>query len=464
MAIWASCTDKRKRQLILGIEKPEYYKFEQIIELSDELTALQKNAILKAFFAKDYMLIWGPPGTGKTSMILKHLSKLILNYTNENTLVLAYTNKAVDEICHSLIDGGLQDHIIRIGSKINSNQNLHSVLLNHQISSFKNRNEVVEFLKTKRIFISTISSFLGKLELLDLKKFDTLIIDEASQVIEPMLCGILTLVRKFILIGDHKQLPAIVQQNHSKSVIENKSLLERGFKDMRTSLFERLYSQISHKNEYNHAYCILTEQGRMHKKIMDFVNPYFYENKLKTIKISQISEPISDFTDNTLYRTLCTERVIFINVDSISRSYKKRNEEEAICTHRVIASLINIYKLRDQKWHDETLGVITPFRAQINQIKHLVNDHKITIDTVERYQGGARDIIVMSTVINNLSQLKSIVSTSLEGIDRKLNVAITRSKNQFILIGNEEILSKSNYYKKLIDYSYKLDYENLVNP
>jgi len=75
----------------------------------------------------------------------------------------------------------------------------------------------------------------------------------------------------------------------------------------------------------------------------------------------------------------------------------------------------------------------------------------ITIDTVERYQGGSRDIIVMSFCVNQIHQLQSLVSLSAEGIDRKLNVALTRAKEQIILIGNKELLSVNPVYKELIN-------------
>ncbi|MBK8110046.1 MAG: hypothetical protein IPK46_06740 [Saprospiraceae bacterium] len=73
------------------------------------------------------------------------------------------------------------------------------------------------------------------------------------------------------------------------------------------------------------------------------------------------------------------------------------------------------------------------------------------IDTVERYQGGAKDIILLSLVTNRPSQLKTLVSLSNEGIDRKLNVALTRAKEQIVVVGNEEILSKDHNYRALIE-------------
>ena len=118
---------------------------------------------------------------------------------------------------------------------------------------------------------------------------------------------------------------------------------------------------------------------------------------------------------------------------------------------------------------DGSLGVITPYRAQIAMIKEEIKDmdrvetNKITIDTVERYQGGARDIIIISLCTNKLSQLDSLVSLSSEGVDRKLNVALTRAKEQIIILGNREILSDNPTYLKLIDSYFQLNYDDVIN-
>jgi DNA replication ATP-dependent helicase Dna2 len=105
-----------------------------------------------------------------------------------------------------------------------------------------------------------------------------------------------------------------------------------------------------------------------------------------------------------------------------------------------------------------SIGIITPYRAQIALIRKCMEvipdkySKLITVDTVERYQGGARDIIIISFCINRANQLDSLVSMSQEGIDRKLNVALTRAKEQIILIGNKNLLSKSSGHRDLIDH------------
>lgn len=89
---------------------------------------------------------------------------------------------------------------------------------------------------------------MSKTELFLLKNFDTVIIDEASQILEPMLVGLLSKFKRFVLIGDHKQLPAVVVQDGESSKIKDESLRNIGIIDTRISLFERLYMQVRKMN------------------------------------------------------------------------------------------------------------------------------------------------------------------------------------------------------------------------
>jgi DNA replication ATP-dependent helicase Dna2 len=142
----------------------------------------------------------------------------------------------------------------------------------------------------------------------------------------------------------------------------------------------------------------------------------------------------------------------------LSETYQKTNAQEA---EVVLDIILNWKKIIDEKKLGWTIGVITPFRAQIAGILHMahkagVNLNGITVDTVERYQGGARDIIIMSCAVNNNSAMSRIVSINEEGIDRKLNVAVTRARQQFVLIGNQSVLMEQKAYRELIKMSFRV--------
>ncbi len=452
-------SDKEKRKLILGRSRPEIFKSQPLLTLPSNLTLEQKNTIQKLFFCKDYMLLWGPPGTGKTSEIIKNLTLQLLDNTDERIMLLAYTNKAVDEICQAVIDGGMEDQLIRIGSSLSVNLTYKDYLLQHKIKGLTNRQSVKKYLAQSRIFVSTLSSLLGKTELFSLLSFDTVIIDEASQILEPMLCGILTNFKRFILIGDHKQLPAVVAQKKAESIIKNDELVQLGIADTRTSLFERLYVQCKLQQWY-HATEILSMQGRMHLDIMHFVNQNFYEQKLKNIPgIARLSNVLNRNTKEGSLLELHHKRMIFIDTPIDHHFNYKTNIYEAHKVKEIIGQLLEFYTLNGIELNENSIGVITPYRAQIALLKSVLNtQHPIVIDTVERFQGGAKDIIILSLCTNKFSQLKTLVSESSEGIDRKLNVAITRTKEQLIVIGNKEMLSANETYRKLIEYCVEVDY------
>ena len=441
--------DEEKRRLIMGIQRPEIFKAEQVLDLDHELTPEQKNILLKMYYCKDYFLLWGPPGTGKTSMIIKHFSRLLYQNTNERFLLLAYTNKAVDEINEALIEAGLAGQMTRIGSSFSVHEKYSQFLLQKQTEHFHQRREVLNFLNQSRIVLSTVSSLLGKQELFKLIAFDTVIVDEASQIPEPMLCGLLTKFKRFILVGDHKQLPSVVTQSPAESLIKDEKLISQGFYDTRTSLFERLFLQCKTKDWF-HSWSILTHQGRMHREIMDFVNHQFYESNLKII--ASIPRLVAAKKMVNSSGLLSQKRMIFIN-SATEKGYQiKTNEDEATKVCDLIKKIKTIYDENGLIPDEGTLGVITPYRAQIALIKSMNEiDFPLTIDTVERFQGGARDIIIMSLCTNKLSQMERLVSSSSEGVDRKLNVAITRAREQLIVVGNREILESNETYKQLLE-------------
>jgi len=289
--------------------------------------------------------------------------------------------------------------------------------------------------------------------LFELIKFDLAVVDEASQILETSLIGLLSRVKKFILIGDHLQLPAIVQQKENFTKVENQALTDLGFKDLSASLFERMYTSAV-SNGWEHAIGQLSHQGRMHVDIMDFANQHFYDNSLRALKLLPRLTAHEFFLniDRPYNRLEYYPSEVDLESESI-----KINRHEAQAVRRIITQLLQTYLESGKNMDAGSIGVITPYRAQIAAIRQELDDHNIayegliTIDTVERYQGGARDIIIMSCCMNYSFQLKALVSLSDSGIDRKLNVAITRAREQFMLIGNQAILCQNQMYKSFIE-------------
>lgn len=455
----------RKKELLLGLIPPEKNTLEPI-HLNEELTKEQQDILQKMLSSKDYFLLWGPPGTGKTSMVLKHAVKYLIEETEEQILLLAYTNRAVDEICESIerLGEAYKDQYFRVGSRYATAARFQGQLLNSKTAHCTTRKDLSAVIDAHRIVVATVASLGSKPELLILKSFDRLIIDEASQILEPLLVGLLPKFKHFTLVGDHKQLPAVVVQDPEASMVADPTLQELGLNNLRNSLFERLYLGAI-RNQWDWAYAQLSHQGRMHQDIMAFPNQFFYENTLSILpehipvhnrQVAPIE--LQSAPSNILSVQLCTARMLFIPtpVDEKSTS-QKTNIHEAVLIRDLIREIQQTYLLNEKSFKEGTVGVITPYRAQIAQIKEVLEEEDLlpswlTIDTVERYQGGARDIILISLCTNSLSQLDALISLSEDGVDRKLNVALTRAKEQLILLGNPEVLQYNPIYKKLLKF------------
>lgn len=484
---------QRIKNLLLTVRQPERNKDYEFYK--DYLSAEQNRIINNALSAKDYFILNGPPGTGKTSHIIKELLNELHTNTAQNILVLAYTNKAIDELCYAICDALEYDinnndqsslPFIRLGHRLSTDINFRPFLLSEIIEKEKNetirnnrkfnRNSLRKIIDHNRIFVSTVATASANTELLKYKKFDIAIIDEASQILEPQIIGILAQCHKFIMIGDHKQLPAIVLQSEENTKTKNPLLEEIGLYNKRNSLFERLYNYCE-KNHLNYAYDTLTYQGRMHREIANFPNIAFYDGKLKeaywlenlTIDAkNHLERQVVDFhydtpDDARLTKLLAKERMIFLNVNNNgSEQFAKTSIEEAKLVCKIIKSLQEIYSYNNRTLNiSKQIGIIAPFKNQIALIRQELEKHfneeceYLTIDTVERFQGGQRDIIIYSLTVNNVYQLASLINLNdAETVDRKLNVALTRAKEQIIILGNESIITQNKVYDNLITNIY----------
>lgn len=447
---------KEKRNLILARKKPRKPEINITLQFDDNLTKIQKQMVSKIVNTKDYFLLWGPPGTGKTSKIIRQVVKQLV-HLDENVMLLAYTNRAVDELAEAVesISEEMKENYIRIGSRFSSNERFHDNLFDNKIREIKTRDDLKRMFSETSVFISTVSSLQSKEELFMLKEFDTLIIDEASQLLEPMLISILPYFKRYILVGDHMQLSAVVAQKETISKVDSEKLNEIGLIDTRNSYFERMLNQ-AEINNWDWVKGMLSEQGRMHDDIMSVANG-FYSKRLKLIdSIDRLKDKRNLNFKSKTQKKLVENRLLFFptQVDN-DILLSKANIHEAKVVLEVLKDLLEIYKLNEIDLDYNSIGIITTFRAQIAVIKNLLEQHGIdlkliSIDTVERYQGSARDIIIYSTSVNSKIRLNQITSENGFGLDRKLNVVLTRAKEQFIIVGNEKILSSSESYQKVL--------------
>ncbi len=457
-----AATEPSRRALLLGQRPPEQFQAQQT-ELHPETPSHLRPVLQKILDAKEYFLVWGPPGSGKTSMVIRFLVEALVKNSGEDILLLAYTNRAVDEICEVLEFLGTDPvfDYIRIGSRFAVHEKFRKHLLEERTRPLKRRQDITTLLGSVKIYTATVASIQGKKELFSMKAFDTVIIDEASQILESQIMGLLCLFKRFVLIGDHMQLPAVSAQTELESKVQSKALQNIGIKSLSMSYFERLFGQCQ-KNEWNHAYEMLHYQGRMHYEIMQYPAQAFYQGKLYILPDNALPRQQLSYQSyfpvriNPLEDQLASHRNIFIPCSKSESGWgQKTNQSEAKIIVWLVERLYGLYVRNQKTWDESVLGIITPFRAQIVHIQHAlqkspVHHIPITVDTAERYQGGARQIILLSTVITDENQLNQISSINEDGSDRKLNVALTRAKEQIILIGDPSALNESPHYRALI--------------
>ena len=392
----------QKKALLLGQRTPEA---DTSLVLSQSYNPYYDDILLKVKQARDYFLLVGPPGTGKTSMALRFMvEEELKGIDTSSILLMAYTNRAVDEIRSMLEDAGLADD--------------------------------------DRILTGTTSMMQARPFLLEGRHFSLAIVDEASQVLEPGLIGLLSSdqIDRFVLVGDHKQLPAVVQQNPEEARIDDPLLRSIGLNDCRQSLFQRLYNW-EVQQQRTQFIGTLHRQGRMHHDVASFASNHFYHAWLQPVPLPHQQEtaigydlPSQDAIDDILK----THRIVFFD-----------------STPNTIDLALRIRRFYGDHFNPEkTLGIIVTYRHQIAAIREILPD--ISIDTVERYQGSQRDVIIYDVGVSRQYQLDFLTASTFtddEGqtVDRKLNVALTRARKQMIIVGCSSILRQNTLYRQLID-------------
>lgn len=439
--------NRERRDLLLGRREPTFDA-----EIPDTLDDFERVAA-KAVAAQDYFLLVGPPGTGKTSRALRRMVERFLERPASQILLLAYTNRAVDEICKSLSSVSPAVHYIRVGSELSCDEAYRDFLLENVLESCHTRMEVRRRLESCRVYVGTVASLSTKAELFKLKRFDVAIVDEATQILEPQLLGILCAktsegqdaVSKFVLIGDHKQLPAVVLQESEQSEVCDDGLRRMGLYNLKDSLFERLYRRHLKRGDAE-VLDMLCRQGRMHPGVADFPNRAFYAGRLEIVGLAHQLEEVK------------APMVFLPSRPDAENPTGKTNRFEA----RLAADLaVRVYREFEACFDPaHTLGIITPYRSQIAlirkelQAKGIPPLMEVSVDTVERYQGSERDVIIYSFCVNSLHQLRFLPNLTEEDgvlIDRKLNVALTRARRRMMIVGVPELLRQNEIYRRLID-------------
>jgi DNA replication ATP-dependent helicase/nuclease Dna2 len=359
------------------------------------LNVSQIEAIERAVHCETFHLIWGPPGTGKTKVIPQ-----IIQHIDGPVLLGAFTNTAVDKMLIALLEHDPSIRFLRVGRSSESPELVAKLRgdpvdfftedLAHKYGTLRS---VKDALSTAKVVAATAHR-ASTIPYLRSRAFEMAIVDEAGQLTEPLTLGLILRARRFVLIGDDHQLPPVVRT--------------RG---LARSMFERLKLDTD-------SITLLDTQYRMHPQIMDVSNRLFYGGRLR----SGVSETERIPPDGS--------PVVFLPVETDAEG--RSNTAEA----RIVVDLVHTF-INRQGIAPAAIGVVSPFRAQVVLLRQMLNGANVAVDTVERFQGGERDIMILSFVRSR--------GTGFVFDDRRLNVAITRARRKLVLVAHPELFQKSRY-------------------
>jgi len=419
---------EHKRAILLGRTQPGMGL--RVPSTAPNLMPAQREVVERALGAQDLFLIQGPPGTGKTSAVLRAIIQELVAKPHERVIALAYTNRAANEICAALDKHSVP--YIRHGS-LEGATGLHSV---PQLGRTLPAERLAERISEARCVVATMQSLSSSPEIWDFGSYTTAVIDEASQILEPMLLLATARVGRSILIGDHCQLPAVVIQAPEYTQTSNDRLHAINLTTTSMSAFERLLRCASNTSHV----AMLTQQGRMHNNVMAFAAEAFYQDKLTCLHEHQMSDTPLPWAD------ILPQRACFIPSSTTASQITI-----------AVALATQIIESCQAGGDTPSIGIISPFRiinnAIIGSLPQHVREH-CTVDTVERFQGGERDVVIYVVAVNTpqeFDQIRSEIEYRGSTVDRKLNVALTRAKQQVLMIGDEHLLSTSPVYARAVE-------------
>ncbi|SEO68289.1 DNA replication ATP-dependent helicase Dna2 [Halogranum amylolyticum] len=396
--------DPDRKDVLFGRREPEFEENEEIYIDNNES---QNAAVNLAVNAEDCALVHGPPGTGKTYTIARTIRALVDD--GNRVLLSAFTNRAVDNALEALRDQGCED-IVRVGTETGVREDMQDLRLEQRGEP----NDRVAELAHAQVVAATTSTCGSRV--MREQEFDVALVDEASQLTEPGTLAATNLADRFVLVGDHQQLPPVVRAEN----------------DLTKSLFQRLIER------YPDASVMLDRQYRMAQRIQAFSSVEFYDGQLRPATGEVAAQRLSHLpgVDPSALPAELQDAVSF--VDPEGERVGNTNPVEA----DRVADVVRAF--REAGVAADDVGVIAPFRAQVAEIARRVD---VTVDTVDRFQGSSKEVIVVSFVATgNLEE-------PIFEDHRRLNVALTRAKKGLVLVGNPTALASDPFYERMLNWA-----------
>lgn len=465
------------RDISLGLKAPhagDPIKIESIRFYNERLNTWQREAVRSVLQSPDLSIVHGPPGTGKTTVLVE----IIRQAVREEKFVYATapSNTACDNLLECLVAADLpalrlghparimdhlRDHTVdfktaahpQAGEVEEREKEIDSLYLrldrhrdrrtlageekrtiHERIRELKREVRDLEehilhqVLMEARVIVGTHASGLDFV--LRGRSIDLLVMDEASQAIEPLAWIPLLRSKKAVLAGDHFQLPPTVKSKKAE---------EGG---LAQTLFERLHGVLP--DEFK---SLLRVQYRMNETIMNFSSRQFYQGKL----IADESVRSHLLRDLTGVADAPETREPFLFLDTAGRGFEEKleagsesryNPEEAEIVVR------EVRKLLEQGLQAKDIAVISPYSAQVRYLTQMIEDRGIEIDSVDGFQGREKEAVILSLVRSNVEgEMGFLVDV------RRMNVAMTRARRKLLVVGDSSTLSAIPFYQNFIQYA-----------
>ena len=399
--------DEERKDVLFGRREPAF-RDEHGTYIDNN--AAQDEAVNLALNAEDFALVHGPPGTGKTYTLATLVRALVER--GERVLLSAFTNRAVDNALEALREQGFED-VLRVGSESGVRADMHE----HLLDETGDPDRVAGDLREAPVVAATTTSCGSRA--VKSREFDVAVVDEAGQLTEPGTFLATNRADRFVLVGDHQQLPPVVRAEN----------------DLRESLFERLIE--AHPD----AGVMLTRQYRMSQRVQWFASEEFYDGELRPATPEVAGQRLGDLPGVNPGRLPESLRDAVSFVDPDGRQVGNTNPAEADAVADAVRSYL------DAGVAAADIGVIAPFRAQVAEIGKRLDGTGVTVDTVDRFQGSAKEVIVVSVVATG-----TVESPVFED-HRRMNVALTRAKKAVALVGDRDALESDAFYRRLLRWA-----------
>lgn len=446
----------RLRELIVQLKSPgkgrELSTLENDIVLKQakefHLNHDQTEAVKQCLSQPDYSLILGVPGSGKTTAIISMIIALAM--AGKRVLLVSYTNAAVDHVMLKLKSQGFEN-FVRLGRPSRVNVRLEEYLPSGQ----RYQADTPEKLKDLMEQVPVVGvSALGVTDaLLRRCDFDVCIVDEAGQITLPAIIGPILKAERFILVGDHHQLPPLVQSPEAEE------------KGLGMPLFARL------ANAHPDRMVTLSRQYRMSEDIQSIANLFVYKGALccgsvdvAKSRLSIDKDVLQSVENKWLGRVLLPENpVCFIDTCCESTLFEEISKGDIIENHGEADLAIKLIKTAlAADVPGESMAIISPYRSQVSLISEKMRSESIDVEclTIDKAQGRDKAMVIVSLVRSNPSKSPGKLLNDM----RRVNVAITRAQAKLILLGDSETLKNLDLFEKMIKYFSKMNWIRFVDP